>query len=60
MVEIEKNLKIDTLNWYFLKFGYIFFKSNKRSDVVSEVLPIFTIQKLLLRRIGVHKYGNQS
>jgi hypothetical protein len=33
MVEIEKNWKIDTLNWHFLKFKYIFSKVIKDEDL---------------------------
>jgi hypothetical protein len=39
MVEIEKNWKMNILNWHFFKVWDYDCKSDERSRVVSEVFP---------------------
>jgi hypothetical protein len=38
-LKLKKNWKMDTLKWYFLNLSTFFFKSNKKSRIINEVLP---------------------
>jgi len=41
IVKIEKNWKMDTLNWHFLKFKYLIVKVKEKLRVINEVFSDF-------------------